>query len=221
MDGTRVLETVAMLHRQLIAEPGAPSTDRVLGLLEALVDALDLAGAALVLLADDGPQVVAVPDTLAATETAQVPSSPASDDVVREDGRLLVVLGVEDEVAGSLALYAGEGRTWPQAEVDAAAGVAGILAGVLVAARRLAERDLTITQLQHALDSRVLIEQAKGMVAARHGVGVEEAFELVRAHARHHHVTVRAVCDAIVNLGLQLGHPDHPGASGDGGPEPG
>jgi AmiR/NasT family two-component response regulator len=39
-------------------------------------------------------------------------------------------------------------------------------------------------QLQHALDSRVLIEQAKGAVAARLSVTPDAAFQLLRAHAR-------------------------------------
>lgn len=224
MDSTRVLETVATLHRQLLAGADAPPTGHdatLTALLEALVADLDLAGAALVLADGDGTRVLAVPDTLAATEPAQLPAAGRSGaDGVREDGRLLVSLRLGEEVAGSLTSYVAEGRAWPQADVDAVVAVAGILAGALVAARRLGEREATIGQLQHALDSRVLIEQAKGMVAARHGVDVEEAFELVRAHARSHHVTVHAVSDAIVHLGLQLTPPGQPGPDAPGRPGP-
>ena len=39
-------------------------------------------------------------------------------------------------------------------------------------------------QLEHALQSRVEIEQAKGIVAERYGLGVDEAFELIRLAAR-------------------------------------
>jgi AmiR/NasT family two-component response regulator len=39
-------------------------------------------------------------------------------------------------------------------------------------------------QLQHALDSRVAIEQAKGVIAERYGLELEEAFELIRRAAR-------------------------------------
>ena len=39
-------------------------------------------------------------------------------------------------------------------------------------------------QLEHALKSRVAIEQAKGVVAERYGIGLEEAFELIRRAAR-------------------------------------
>jgi len=39
-------------------------------------------------------------------------------------------------------------------------------------------------QLEHALRSRVAIEQAKGIVAERYGLGIDEAFELIRRAAR-------------------------------------
>jgi hypothetical protein len=39
-------------------------------------------------------------------------------------------------------------------------------------------------QLQTALDTRVVIEQAKGILAGRHGLPINEAFELLRTSAR-------------------------------------
>jgi signal transduction histidine kinase/DNA-binding response OmpR family regulator len=61
----------------------------------------------------------------------------------------------------------------------------------------------TAEQLQRALRSRVVIEQAKGVVATQLGVGVEDAFHVLRAHARRQNVRLHDVADAVVNLGLR------------------
>jgi AmiR/NasT family two-component response regulator len=45
-------------------------------------------------------------------------------------------------------------------------------------------------QLQHALDSRVAIEQAKGVIAERYGLELEEAFEVIRRAARTNRLKV-------------------------------
>jgi AmiR/NasT family two-component response regulator len=58
-------------------------------------------------------------------------------------------------------------------------------------------------QLQEALDSRIIIEQAKGVLAGERGISVGEAFELLRRHARTHNARLRAVVGAVVNLGLR------------------
>ncbi|KOT95787.1 transcription antitermination regulator [Streptomyces sp. NRRL F-5755] len=58
-------------------------------------------------------------------------------------------------------------------------------AGAALAFRQeLADKDQVLDQLQTALDSRLVIEQAKGVLSARLGVGMDEAFQRLRAHAR-------------------------------------
>jgi AmiR/NasT family two-component response regulator len=60
-------------------------------------------------------------------------------------------------------------------------------------------------QLQGALDARVVIEQAKGMIAAKRGITPDAAFDQIRRHARGRGAAVRAVAEAVVHLGLDLG----------------
>ena len=73
---------------------------------------------------------------------------------------------------------------------EASAAVARLLAVTHAGYERRA-------QLQHALESRVAIEQAKGVVAERYGVGVEEAFELIRSAARANRVKLHDLARAI------------------------
>jgi DNA-binding response OmpR family regulator len=54
-------------------------------------------------------------------------------------------------------------------------------------------------QLQTALHSRVLIEQAKAFIAADRGVGVDEAFEVMRGHARGHNMKLRDLAARVVD----------------------
>jgi GAF domain-containing protein len=59
-------------------------------------------------------------------------------------------------------------------------------------------------QLQQALDSRVVIEQAKGKLSERLGVGVNEAFDVLRQHARSRGLKLRDVASAFLAGDLDL-----------------
>jgi AmiR/NasT family two-component response regulator len=52
-------------------------------------------------------------------------------------------------------------------------------------------------QLQHALNSRVIIEQAKGVLAERHGLAMDEAFAALRHHARQFNLKLTDVAHAV------------------------
>jgi len=62
-------------------------------------------------------------------------------------------------------------------------------------ARRSAE---LADQLQHALNSRVVIEQAKGVIAERFGVSMEVAFDRIRRYARNHNRKLGEVAAAVI-----------------------
>lgn len=53
-------------------------------------------------------------------------------------------------------------------------------------------------QLQHALESRVAIEQAKGVLAERYGLELDEAFELIRRAARDNRIKLH---DLVARVG--------------------
>jgi PAS domain S-box-containing protein len=85
--------------------------------------------------------------------------------------------------------------------------VNGTVLGVLAVARdasKLRQQQQLSEQLQEALESRIVIEQAKGITAQRHGVTIDQAYQRIRMHARSNHASLRTVAQAIVEVGLQV-----------------
>ena len=93
-------------------------------------------------------------------------------------------LRLRNEVIGSLNLFSD--RPGPLAEEDATAtrGLADVATIGILHERAFREADIAREQLQHALDSRVVIEQAKGVISQSEDVDMEEAFHRLRERAR-------------------------------------
>jgi AmiR/NasT family two-component response regulator len=75
----------------------------------------------------------------------------------------------------------------------------------ILAQRNLHQAELLTAQLQTALNSRVAIEQAKGVLAERHQITVDQAFELLRTYSRNHNrllsEVARDVAVRVLNVG--------------------
>lgn len=68
----------------------------------------------------------------------------------------------------------------------------------IVHERTLRRTELLADQLQSALDSRVLIEQAKGVLAERHQISVGEAFQVLKQFSRNNNIKLRDVAHDVV-----------------------
>jgi GAF domain-containing protein len=113
-----------------------------------------------------------------------------------------VPLSLRSERLGALNLYDREVRSWGDDELHTAKVLADMVAGylihdLLVDARRVGE------QLQHALNSRVIIEQAKGILSSELGVTVDEAFDALRRHARNNNASLTTLAHAVVVEGFR------------------
>ena len=117
---------------------------------------------------------------------------------------------------GTLDLYDRRPRDWTHAEVSALEACAGILAVLLGAAAQAHLQGQLAAQLQHALDHRVLIEQAKGVLMEREGIDTREAFERLRAMARS---SRRKTADVAREI-LGQGQAPRPGKGAQGGGTP-
>lgn len=104
---------------------------------------------------------------------------------------------------GALNLYAKVRREWSDDDVAVARVLAAMATGFVVNAARLDNARHTAEQLEEALHSRVIIEQAKGVLVGERGISMDDAFRALRNHARTHHTSLKAVADAVVNLRLR------------------
>jgi GAF domain-containing protein len=157
----------------------------------------------------DGPCVTAFRTGVPVTVSDLVTHGrwPAYEQAAAEVGIHAVAsipLKIGDRSVGALNLYAAEPREWHPDDVAAAAVMGDMATGYLLHASAHKQQVELADQLQHALDHRLVIEQAKGMLAARHETSPDEAFERLRRHARSKGVSVHAVADAVVSLGMDL-----------------
>lgn len=93
---------------------------------------------------------------------------------------------VRGDTLGALNLFRAEAGRLAEHDRPLGQGLSDIAAIALLQQRKLSGTRVAVEQLQHALNSRVLIEQAKGTLAERARIGVDEAFVRLRAHAREH-----------------------------------
>jgi len=117
---------------------------------------------------------------------------------------LSIPMHVEGMVVGALNVYDSAPRSWSEDEVGAAQVLAEMATVYVVMVSQLRSAEQLAAQLQHALDSRVVIEQAKGVLARAHEVDVSAAFERLRRYARNNHRNLHDVAAEVVDGTLQL-----------------
>lgn len=96
-----------------------------------------------------------------------------------------------------------EGELEPQ-DAAAAQAFADVATIGILHERSMRESMVLAEQLQNALNRRIVIEQAKGVIAHTHKVSMDDAFTLIRDYARSHQVPVSQVAARLVDLTLTL-----------------
>jgi GAF domain-containing protein len=101
-------------------------------------------------------------------------------------------------VIGALNLFDIEPGEMRPADVEAAQALADVATIAILQHRAAFEAQVLNEQLNHALNTRIVIEQAKGMVAEREGLDMEQAFSTLRGHARSHNLRLADVANAVI-----------------------
>jgi GAF domain-containing protein len=102
-------------------------------------------------------------------------------------------------VLGSLNLFHVETGEMRQPDVDAARALADIATIAILQHRATLDAQVINDQLNFALNSRIIIEQAKGMLAERKNIDLEKAFATLRNHARNHNLRLADVARAVID----------------------
>ncbi|RFA17581.1 GAF and ANTAR domain-containing protein [Subtercola boreus] len=110
-----------------------------------------------------------------------------------------VPLRLRDDTLGALNVFRDRTGVLSSDDVVAARALADVATIGILQERAIRHADTAREQLQHALNSRVIIEQAKGIVSHTHNVNMDAAFQIIRRHTRNTNTSFAATATGIVN----------------------
>jgi len=108
-------------------------------------------------------------------------------------------LRLRDQVIGAMNVFRVQNSFLGEDERRVARALADVATIGLMQERGLRRAEELTEQLQFALNSRIVIEQAKGAVARTVDVDVDEAFNILRRYARHHQVKLTDLARQVLN----------------------
>jgi len=106
------------------------------------------------------------------------------------------------DAIGALNLWHHQPRALPRDELVVGQALADVATIAILQARAILRAEVVNEQLQAALTSRVIIEQAKGLLAHHTGLPMDQAFNLIRGYARVHRLRLGEVARGLVERTL-------------------
>ena len=105
-------------------------------------------------------------------------------------------------IIGALNLFGADPAQMQRVDIDSAQALADVATIAILQQRKSYQAQVLNQQLQHALNSRIVIEQAKGMVAERESINLPAAFSALRSYARLHNLRLVDVARSVVDGSL-------------------
>ena len=119
-----------------------------------------------------------------------------------------------DEVIGALNLFRATPGALDAKGLHTGQAMADVATIGILQERAVREARILAEQLQSALNSRVVIEQAKGALAEKASVSVDRAFQMLRGYARHNNGRLHDVAAAVIAGTIPIEDMNNPGAFG-------
>lgn len=111
-------------------------------------------------------------------------------------------LRLREHTIGALNVFREDVSPFDEDDIALGQALADMATIGILHERALTDAETRARQLQGALESRVTIEQAKGMLAERLDVPPGEAFARMRDHSRNHNMKLREICRRVVDEGF-------------------
>lgn len=115
-----------------------------------------------------------------------------------------VPLRVRDRTIGAMGLFGRDIGALTAEDSAIGQALADVATIGLLHERTIRESTLVNDQLQRALNSRVLVEQAKGVISQTKGVDLNDAFNMIRRYSRSHNIGLQEAARNIVRGSLTL-----------------
>lgn len=152
---------------------------------------------------DDGPCLqamrtgleVSVPDTLRESRWAGYPAYAA---VCGARSSLSLPIAPHGDTAGALNLYAPRPNAFAHADLTALRLLTAQAGGAIALAQRIADKDEFAADLEAALRSRTVIDQAIGVVVGQQRCSPDKAFEVLRTASQHRNIKLRELCAELI-----------------------
>jgi GAF domain-containing protein len=109
-----------------------------------------------------------------------------------------IPLRLRNDLIGAMGVFGTDVGRLEEADVHMAQALAHVATIGLLQERAVRRAEVLAEQLQSALNSRVVVEQAKGAVSAYGNVSVDEAFVILRKHARRSRMLLGAVAHSVL-----------------------
>ncbi|GLY41851.1 transcriptional regulator [Amycolatopsis sp. NBRC 101858] len=154
---------------------------------------------------DDGPCIdcvrggVPVFCTDLRAETRQWPRFTAAAHECGFRAAHAIPMRLRDEVIGVLTFLGADPGDPDRDDIELGQALADVATIGILQQRTIEQRNEVAGQLQTALDSRVVIEQAKGVLAQRGGLSMDDAFKQLRSYARARRLRLTDVAAAITD----------------------
>lgn len=147
-------------------------------------------------------EVVSVPDIAASTGAWS-----AFRDAALREGFLSVhaiPMTLRGDTIGAMNLFGAAAGALSKRDAAAARALADVATIAILHERVASQAQVVTEQLQKALDSRVLIEQAKGAISQATGMTMDKSFNVLRRYARNHNLTIHAASEGLTDRTISI-----------------